>query len=102
MLGCLFTGNSSGDYAGQKKLPPIEEFILKAIHVGLTAEAEIAAFLGLEPAIARDAMVNLRMSEDIDLLAPEGLQVQDGHSHNVGNEPCEKRSRLFQRSVHRA
>jgi FMN phosphatase YigB (HAD superfamily) len=61
----------------KKKLPPIEEFILKAIYAGLTVEAEIAAFLGLEPAIARDAMVNLRMSEDIDLLAPEGLQVQE-------------------------
>lgn len=60
----------------KKKLPPIEEFILKAIHAGLTAEAEVAAFLGLEPAIARDAMVNLRMTEDIDLLAPEGSQVQ--------------------------
>ncbi|MCY7275658.1 MAG: phospholipase D-like domain-containing protein [Phormidesmis sp. CAN_BIN44] len=61
----------------KKKLPPIEEFILKAIIAGLTAEAEIAAFLGLESAIARDAMVNLRMSEDIDLLAPEGLQLQE-------------------------
>ncbi len=28
----------------KKKLPPIEEFILKAIHAGLTAEAEITAF----------------------------------------------------------
>jgi len=61
----------------KKKLPPIEEFILKAISAGLTAETEIAAFLGLEFAIARDAMVNLRMSEDIDLLAPEGSQFQE-------------------------
>lgn len=61
----------------KKQLPPIEEFILKAITTGLTAEAEITAFLGLEPAIIRDAMVNLRMTEDIDLLAPEGSQLQE-------------------------
>lgn len=61
----------------KKKLPPIEEFILKTITAGLTAEVEIAAFLGLEPAIARDAIINLRMSEDIDLQAPEGSQLQE-------------------------
>lgn len=61
----------------KKKIPPIEEFVLKAINSGLTSELEIGQFLGLEPLITRDAMINLRMSEDIDLIVPEGGQLQE-------------------------
>ncbi|MBW4420719.1 MAG: hypothetical protein KME13_16030 [Myxacorys californica WJT36-NPBG1] len=61
----------------KKKIPPIEEFVLKAINSGLASELEIGQFLGLEPLITRDAMINLRMSEDIDLIVPEGGQLQE-------------------------
>jgi hypothetical protein len=60
----------------RKEIPPIEEYVLKAIHAGLSSEQDIAGFLGLELPIVQDAMTNLRMSEDIDLIAPTGEMMQ--------------------------
>jgi len=60
----------------RKPIPPIEEYVLKAMDVGLNSEADIGGFLGLEQEILKDAMINLRMSEDIDLIAPEGSSMQ--------------------------
>src|SRR4028118_1617152 len=57
----------------RKPIPPIEEYVLKAINVGLSSEEDIGGFLGLEPPIIRDALINLRMSEDIDLIAPDEI-----------------------------
>lgn len=59
-----------------KPIPPIEEFVLKAIDTGLSSEEEIAGFLGLELSTTREAIMNLRSSEDIDLIAPDTSQVQ--------------------------
>jgi hypothetical protein len=59
-----------------KPIPPIEEYVLKAINASLSSEVDIAGFLGLEPSIIRDAMINLRMSEDIDLIAPDDSLMQ--------------------------
>ncbi len=60
----------------RKPIPPIEEFVLKAIDAGLSSEEEVAGFLGLEISTTREAMVNLRLSEDIDLIAPDASQLQ--------------------------
>ncbi|MEG4998122.1 phospholipase D-like domain-containing protein [Microcoleus sp. B4-D4] len=60
----------------RKPIPPIEEYVLKAINVGLSSEEDIGGFLGLEPPIIRDSMINLRMSEDIDLIAPDDSLMQ--------------------------
>jgi hypothetical protein len=60
----------------RKPIPPIEEFVLKAIDAGLSSEEEVAGFLGLELSTTREAMVNLRLSEDIDLIAPDASQLQ--------------------------
>jgi hypothetical protein len=60
----------------RKEIPPIEEYVLKAIHAGLWSEQDIAGFLGLELPIVQDAMTSLRMSEDIDLIAPPGEIMQ--------------------------
>ena len=60
----------------RKPIPPIEEYVLKAINAGLSSEADIGGLLGLEPPIIRDAMINLRMSEDIDLIAPDDSLMQ--------------------------
>ncbi|MEG4573493.1 phospholipase D-like domain-containing protein [Microcoleus sp. N3A4] len=60
----------------RKPIPPIEEYVLKSINVGLSSEEDIGGFLGLEPPIIRDAMINLRMSEDIDLIAPHDSLMQ--------------------------
>jgi PLD-like domain len=60
----------------RKPIPPIEEFVLKSIDAGLSSEEEVAGFLGLELSTTREAMVNLRLSEDIDLIAPDASQLQ--------------------------
>lgn len=60
----------------RKPIPPIEEFALKAIDAGLNSEEDISAFLGIEKQILKDAMVNLRMSENIDLVAPDDSRLQ--------------------------
>lgn len=60
----------------RKPIPPIEEYVLKAMDIGLNSEADIGGFLGLEQEIIKEAMINLRMSEDIDLIAPEGSSMQ--------------------------
>lgn len=60
----------------RKPIPPIEEYVLKAIGVGISSEKDIAGFLGLELSTIREAMVNLRVSEDIDLIAPDTSQLQ--------------------------
>ncbi len=49
---------------------------MKSINVGLSSEEDIGRFLGLELPIIKDAMINLRMSEDIDLIAPDGSLMQ--------------------------
>lgn len=60
----------------RKPIPPIEEFVLKSIDAGLSSEEEVAGFLGLELSTTREAMVNLRLSEDIDLISPDASQLQ--------------------------
>jgi len=60
----------------RKPIPPIEEYVLKAIHAGLSSEQDIAGFLGLEPSILREAMIELRLNENIDLIAPEDAAIQ--------------------------
>jgi hypothetical protein len=60
----------------RKPIPPIEEYVLKSINVGLSSEEDIGGFLGLEPPIIRDALINLRMSEYIDLIAPDDSLMQ--------------------------
>lgn len=60
----------------RKPIPPIEEYVLKAIDAGLSSEEEIAGLLGLELSTIREAMVTLRVSEDIDLIAANASQFQ--------------------------
>ena len=60
----------------RKPIPPIEEYVLKAIHASLTSEEDIAGFLGLERSILREAMIALRVTENIDLIAPEDSTIQ--------------------------
>jgi hypothetical protein len=61
----------------RKPIPPIEEFVLKVIDVGFSSEEDIGGSLGLEPSNVREAMINLRMSDDIDLIAPDGSLMQE-------------------------
>ncbi len=60
-----------------KAVPPIEEFVLKAVNARLSSEEDISAFLGLEQPVTNNALYTLRMSDDIDLVAPPGSQMQE-------------------------
>jgi hypothetical protein len=61
----------------RKPIPPIEEFILKAINIGLSSLEEISQFLGLNELIIKEAMIALRQAENIDLIASEGCSIQE-------------------------
>ena len=58
----------------RKKLPPISEFILKAINAGINIPNEIAAFLGLELAIINGGIISLIQSDDIIVGASDGTR----------------------------
>ncbi len=59
-----------------KKIPPIEEFILKALNSGLTSAEEISEFLGLELIIINAGLAELLRTDNISLLAPPGSRRQ--------------------------
>jgi len=73
----------------RKQIPPIEEYVLKAMDAGLNSE-DIGNFLGLEQEILKDAMINLRRSEDIDLIAPEGSSMQVWQLTQKGKIPLKE------------
>lgn len=49
-------------------LPPIDEFIVRTMHVGLKAPEEISGFLGIEPIVTHRRLVELQRSELINVL----------------------------------
>ena len=49
----------------QKKYPPIEEFVLRAVDVGFSRPDEVAGFLGLSNQIVEATLTNLIRSNDI-------------------------------------
>ncbi|MFP5263376.1 MAG: phospholipase D-like domain-containing protein [Blastocatellia bacterium] len=49
----------------RKKIPPIEEFILKSIDAGLHTIREIGSLLGIKDSVVRGGLINLLRSEDI-------------------------------------
>ena len=57
-----------------KKIPPIQEFVLRTISAGLTKKAEIGNFLGLREPVIRGALVNLKLSGDIDQVISAGIR----------------------------
>ena len=60
-----------------KKIPPIEEFILKALNSGLTSAEEISEFLGLELIIINAGLAELLRTDNISLSAPAGSRRQE-------------------------
>ncbi len=51
----------------KKQLPPIEEYVLRAVSQGLTNTAEIAGFLGIEESIVRTTAAALLSSDNVKL-----------------------------------
>lgn len=59
-----------------KAIPPIEEFILKALDSGLTSAEEISEFLGLELTIINAGLAELMRIDNISLSAPPSSRMQ--------------------------
>jgi hypothetical protein len=63
-------------FLAKKQVPPVAEFVLKAIDAGLKSPEEIGVFLGLEAPIVNDAFATLVQTDDIYLAAPPGSRTQ--------------------------
>ncbi|MBC1239569.1 phospholipase D-like domain-containing protein [Nostoc sp. 2RC] len=74
----------------RKPISPIEEFVLKAINIGLSLLEEISQFLGLEELIIKEAMINLRRAENIDLIASVGASIQEWKLTKKGQTTLEE------------
>jgi len=59
-------------FLSRKQIPPVEEFVLKAIEAGLGSDDEIGGILGLERLIVEDAMASLVQTDDVYLAVPPG------------------------------
>jgi hypothetical protein len=57
-----------------RRLPPIEEFILKCLGLNIVSVEGMKDFLGLEEEVIKSALVNLAQTERIALTAPRGKQ----------------------------
>lgn len=74
----------------RKRITPIEEFVLKAINIGLSLLEEISQFLGLEELIIKESMINLRRAENIDLIASVGASIQEWKLTKKGKTTLEE------------
>ena len=59
-------------FLSRKQIPPVEEFVLKAIEAGLGSAEEIGGLLGIERLLIDDAMASLVQTDDVYLAAPPG------------------------------
>lgn len=57
-----------------KRLPPIEEFLLRSLSLNLCSVDEISQYLGLTREVLKPAFANLAQTENIALTAQQGLQ----------------------------
>jgi DNA-binding transcriptional regulator PaaX len=57
-----------------RRLPPIEEFVLRCLALSLSSAQELSQLLGLEEQVIRAALVSLVRTESIALAAPRGKQ----------------------------
>lgn len=63
-------------FLSRKQIPPVEEFVLKAIEGGLGSGEEIGGLLGIERLLIDDAMASLVQTDDVYLAAPPGCVSQ--------------------------
>lgn len=57
-----------------KRLPPIEEFLLRCLSLNISTVEEISQYLGLTREVLKPAFANLAQTENIALTAHQGLQ----------------------------
>ena len=83
-----------------KRLPPIEEFILRCLALEFRSPEEISEYLGLGAAVLIPAFANLNQTENIALTAPQGMQswalTQKGRATLQTSEIIAPEERTFQ------
>lgn len=57
-----------------KRMPPIEEFILRALGLGMVSIEEVSRFLGLDREALKPGFANLAQTENVALTAQRGMQ----------------------------
>jgi hypothetical protein len=70
----IYTLNVLALTLAHRRLPPIEEFVLKCLALNLSSTNEMSRFLGLEEEVLKSALVSLAQTESIALTAPHGKQ----------------------------
>lgn len=83
-----------------KRLPPIEEFLLRCLALNLCSVDEISEYLGLTREVLKPAFANLAQTENIALAAQQGLQswtlTKKGHATLQASELIAPEERTFQ------
>jgi hypothetical protein len=59
-----------------KRISPIEEFVLKAVDIGLQTAGEVASFLGLQERVVKGTLTELALADSINLAAKPGSHNQ--------------------------
>ena len=83
-----------------KRLPPIEEFLLRCLSLNICSVDEISLYLGLTREVLKPAFANLAQTENIALTAQHGLQswalTKKGHTTLQAAEIIAPEERIFQ------
>lgn len=70
----IYTLNVQALTLAHKRLPPIEEFILRCLAFNISSTEEMKRFLGLEEEVIKFGLINLAQTESIALTASRGTQ----------------------------
>lgn len=70
----IYTLNVQALTLAHRRLPPIEEFVLKCLAFNISSVDGMREFLGLEEGVIKSALVTLAQTESIALTAPHGRQ----------------------------
>ena len=70
----IYTLNVQALTLAHRRLPPIQEFVLRCLALNISSAVEMTAFLGLEVEVIKSALITLAQTESIALTAPHGRQ----------------------------
>lgn len=70
----------------KKTFAPIEEFVLRSVHMGFTQVSDVASLLGLEEGTVQSALAGLIRSEDIYEQSDGTISLTSKGRHSVDNE----------------
>lgn len=70
----IYSVNAQALTMAHRRLPPIEEFILRCLSKNICSTTELSQFLGLEEEVIKSALAGLAQTDSIALTAPKGMQ----------------------------